>query len=285
MTIKEAEKRTGLTRSNIRFYEKEKLIVPPRNDSNGYRDYTEKDIENLKKIAYLRTLEISIEDIQRIISGKVSLTEIIEKQAELIGEQIENLSRAKVMCERMLESGNVSYEELQIEKYMTDPQTYWKDNKAVFKLDSVSFLYLWGDFITWFAITGICFLIGILSYARLPDVIPVQWSGGAAVSSVDKIFIFAYPLACILLRVFARPVIYTRLLMDRSYGEPVTEYLTNYLCFIALSVELFSVLYAFGLAKSVVVVLAADTAVFLGMLVAAMVRMKRVSASKSKYLH
>lgn len=27
MTIKEAEKRTGLTRSNIRFYEKEKLIV------------------------------------------------------------------------------------------------------------------------------------------------------------------------------------------------------------------------------------------------------------------
>lgn len=284
MTIKEAEKRTGLTRSNIRFYEKEKLIVPPRNDSNGYRDYTEEDIENLKKIAYLRTLEISIEDIRRIIAGKVSLTEIVEKQAELIGEQIENLSRAKVMCEKMLESGNVSYEELQIEKYMTDPQTYWKDNKAVFKLDSVSFLYLWGDFITWSAITGVCFLIGILSYVRLPDVIPVQWSDGAAVSSVDKIFIFAYPLACILLRVFVRPVIYTRLLMNRPCGEPVTEYLTNYLCFIALSVELFSVLYVFGLAKSVVVVLAADTAVFLGMLVAAMVRMKRVCASKSKYL-
>ena len=58
MTIKEVEERTGLTRSNIRFYEKEKLIEPSRNDKNGYRDYSEKDVENIKKIAYLRTLEI-----------------------------------------------------------------------------------------------------------------------------------------------------------------------------------------------------------------------------------
>lgn len=32
MTIKEVEERTGLTRFNIRFYEKEKLIEPSRND-------------------------------------------------------------------------------------------------------------------------------------------------------------------------------------------------------------------------------------------------------------
>ena len=38
MTIKEVEKLTGLSRSNVRFYEKEKLIVPVRNERNGYRD-------------------------------------------------------------------------------------------------------------------------------------------------------------------------------------------------------------------------------------------------------
>ena len=32
MTIKEVEERTGLARSNIRFYEKEKLIEPSRTD-------------------------------------------------------------------------------------------------------------------------------------------------------------------------------------------------------------------------------------------------------------
>lgn len=102
MTIKEAEEQTGLTRSNIRFYEKEKLIQPSRNDRNGYSDYSEKDIENIKKIAYLRTLEISIEDIRNIISDKVSLTEIIEKQAATLQTQIEGLHKAQIICERMI---------------------------------------------------------------------------------------------------------------------------------------------------------------------------------------
>lgn len=41
MTIKEAEERTGLARSNIRFYEKEGLVQPERNPQNGYREYDE----------------------------------------------------------------------------------------------------------------------------------------------------------------------------------------------------------------------------------------------------
>ena len=56
MTIKEVEQITGLTRSNIRFYEKEKLITPDRNENNGYREYSEEDIKTIKKVAYLRTL-------------------------------------------------------------------------------------------------------------------------------------------------------------------------------------------------------------------------------------
>ena len=60
MTIKEVEQITGLSRSNIRFYEKEELINPARNGSNGYREYSEDDIKTIKKIAYLRTLGISV---------------------------------------------------------------------------------------------------------------------------------------------------------------------------------------------------------------------------------
>ncbi|TGY91312.1 hypothetical protein E5329_21855 [Petralouisia muris] len=64
---------------------------------------------------YLRALEISIEDIRNIISDKVPLVEIIEKQTITIQTQIEGLNKAKTMCERMLESGNVSFDELQVE--------------------------------------------------------------------------------------------------------------------------------------------------------------------------
>ena len=35
----------------------------------------------------------------------------------------------------------------------------------------------------------------------------------------------------------------------------ITEYLTNYMCFIVLSVEIFSILFTFGVVRSVVVLL------------------------------
>ncbi len=268
MTIKEVEDRTGLTRSNIRFYEKEKLIEPSRNDKNGYRDYSEKDVENIIKIAYLRTLEISIEDIRNIVSDKVPLAETIKKQTTAIQTQIEGLNKAKIMCERMLESGNISFDELQVEKYVADLDIYWSDHKPVFKLDSVSFLYIWGSLITWAIITLLCLMIGIVSYAKLPSEIPVQWDSGIATSVADKKFIFVYPLACICIRVLLRPVIYVRFLMNHIYGELITEYLSNYLCFIALSVEVFSILFVYGLTKSVVAVLLVDTVVLIGLLIA-----------------
>ena len=56
MTIKEVEETTGLSRSHIRFYEKEKLFCPSRDGRNGYRDYSEEDVRAIQKIAFLRTL-------------------------------------------------------------------------------------------------------------------------------------------------------------------------------------------------------------------------------------
>ena len=272
MTIKEVEERTGLTRSSIRFYEKEKLIEPLRNEKNGYRDYSEKDVENIKKIAYLRTLEISVEDIRGIIDEKVSLIEILEKQNVMLQEQIESLNKAKVMCERMLKAGNVSFDELQVEKYVADLQNYWSDNKGVFKLDSVSFLYIWGSLVTWIIITILCLAIGIAAYSKLPSKMPVQWSEGTATSLVDKRFIFAYPLACIVIRILLRPVLYVRLTMRSIYGEIITEYLSNYMCFIALSTEVFSILFIYGLVKSILTVLIVDTVVLIGILIVGMIK-------------
>lgn len=273
MTIKEVEERTGLARSNIRFYEKEKLIEPSRNDKNGYRDYSETDVETIKKIAYLRTLEISIEDIRHILSGKVSLIEVIEKQATTIKEQLVSLNKAKIMCDRMLEAGNVNFEELQVEQYVTDLSAYWNDNEPVFTLDSVSFLYMWGSFITWAVITALCLIIGILSYVELPAEMPVQWSDGIASSLVDKKFIFAYPVGCIAIRYLLRPFIYAKLQTNIVFGEMITEYLSNYACFIALSVEVFSILFVQGLLKNVVAVLIIDTAVMIGILIAGITKM------------
>lgn len=273
MTIKEVENQTGLTRSNIRFYEKEKLIAPSRNERNGYRDYSRKDVEIIKKIAYLRTLGISVEDIRSVISGKITLHEVIEKQNEQLRGQIADMYRAKAICEKMLKSKQESFDELQIENYVTEVHDYWKEYPFVFKLDSVSFVHLWGSLVSWSVIAGLCLIIGVLAYAKLPPEIPVQWSGGAASSMADKKFIFAYPAACVVIRVVLRPFIYARLNMSHFYGELITEYLTNYLCFVALSAEIFSILFMYGVVKNIVFVLVMDTVVFIGLLAAGIIKM------------
>ena len=274
MTIKDVEERTGLSRSNIRFYEKEKLIEPSRNESNGYRDYSENDVENIKKIAYLRTLGISIEDIRSIISEKITLREMLERQNEVLKSQITDLNKAKLMCERMLDEENISYEKLQIEQYVTELQDYWKDNQTVFKLDSVSFLYIWGSMITWTIITALCLIIGALFYSRLPTEIPVQWSKGVATSLVHKNWIFICPVICIMIRYLLKYIIYAKLQINHYYGEIITEYLTNYMCFIVLSVEIFSILFTFRVVKSIVVLLFVNTAVFIGLLVVGLTKME-----------
>ena len=52
MLRSEIQKETGLTRKAIEYYEDKRLIHPQKSD-NGYRDYSTKDLEILKKESIL----------------------------------------------------------------------------------------------------------------------------------------------------------------------------------------------------------------------------------------
>ena len=130
MTIKEVEEATGLSRSNIRFYEKEDLIRPGRNVKNGYRDYSREDIDMIKKIAYLRTLDISVEEIGKIISGEISLINVVKKQRDVLTKQIEDMENALELCERMLKSKDINFEKLDVEAFIPDMDGHWRGTEA-----------------------------------------------------------------------------------------------------------------------------------------------------------
>lgn len=83
MKIKEVERKTGITSANIRFYEKEGLLVPSRNQENNYGDYTEQDIWRIQRIKMLRMIGISIAEIKELFDGRKSLEEIIQKRMNL----------------------------------------------------------------------------------------------------------------------------------------------------------------------------------------------------------
>ena len=57
MKTNELEKEIGLSKYTIRYYEKEGLIQPKR-EENGYRDYDDETVQKLKIIKFLRNLQI-----------------------------------------------------------------------------------------------------------------------------------------------------------------------------------------------------------------------------------
>ena len=166
----------------------------------------------------------------------------------------------------------MDYENLDMEQFVTDVQDYWSENNDVFKIDTVSFFYMWGGNITWGILALLSLLIAVFSFRYLPAEIPVQWSGDTVSSFVNKQFIFAFPAICIIIRFVLRPFIWRWLKMNIMDSEPVTDYITNYLCFIALSVETFIILYVKGIVKYVTVLLFVDTIVLLGGLLKAVWR-------------
>ena len=58
MKTKEVEKLTGLSKQTLIWYEKEGLIRPKRNE-NHYREYTEEDVQLLRLIKTLRSMNVS----------------------------------------------------------------------------------------------------------------------------------------------------------------------------------------------------------------------------------
>lgn len=105
MKIKDAEKLTGIPSANIRFYEKEGLLLPGRNAQNNYREYDEETIERLNQIKIFRVLGIPLEDIKRIFHNERSVESVIQDRLNTIHTEEMQLKEIRVACERILRDG------------------------------------------------------------------------------------------------------------------------------------------------------------------------------------
>lgn len=116
MKIKELELRSGMDRANIRYYEKEGLLQPERTE-NGYREYSERDLQQLLKIRLLRSLHFSLDDIRFLIQNRVPLSALLKKQLQQLEDETEDLIYAKSLCESMQLEG-ATFQTLDAEKYL-----------------------------------------------------------------------------------------------------------------------------------------------------------------------
>ena len=98
MNTKQIEELTGITRQNIRYYERQNLLEPVRDAENAYRDYSEEDVRRLKLIKMLRMLDMPLKEIEQVLNGTVLLKEAIERQQENLAKQQKQLQAALEVC-------------------------------------------------------------------------------------------------------------------------------------------------------------------------------------------
>ena len=129
MQIQTIEEKTGLDRATIRYYEKEGLIQPQRLQ-NGYRDYSQDQLNDLMKIKLLRQLGLSLDTIQCLIEGKDNLHSILENQLVLLNAHMNQIESAEMIC-KMIIQDNVTYQTLEPNKYIGAMNKQHPNNKII----------------------------------------------------------------------------------------------------------------------------------------------------------
>ena len=100
MKIKDVEQILEIPKASIRFYEKEGLIHPQRGD-NKYREYSDEDVEQLKKIIVLRKIGVPVEDIKKALHHEIALQDILSDNLVKLEKQMQEIKGAIKVCELM----------------------------------------------------------------------------------------------------------------------------------------------------------------------------------------
>ena len=107
MNIKQAEQLSGVSRQNIRFYEREGLLHPSRNPQNDYREYYQEDIRTLKLIRAMRMLDMPLDQIKALLEGDMGISDAVEAQQIRLQDQVRQLTAAIRFCNELKETRNL----------------------------------------------------------------------------------------------------------------------------------------------------------------------------------
>ena len=66
--IGEAARLSGVSAANIRYYEKEGLLVPGAREDNSYRLYSGDDVHRLRFIRLCRAMDMSLDEVRTLLA-------------------------------------------------------------------------------------------------------------------------------------------------------------------------------------------------------------------------
>lgn len=112
MEIREVVRKTDVPAKTIRYYEDIGLLPPPARKPNGYRDYSESDMDRLRLVAGARHLDIPLTEIKEILDMRdqgeapcTVLLDLLATKADEIELRIRDLRRLQAELRQLRELG------------------------------------------------------------------------------------------------------------------------------------------------------------------------------------
>ena len=112
MKIQEFSQLSSLSAKTIRYYESIGILPSPQRTQNGYRDYSEQDLERARFVAGIRSLDLSLDEIAEILAMRDrreapcrTLLERIDQKANQIEERIRLLKQMETDLRQLHELG------------------------------------------------------------------------------------------------------------------------------------------------------------------------------------
>ncbi len=94
LTIGGLAERCGVSRDTLRFYERERLLSPPRRSASGYRLYGETDAARVRFIRRAQATGLTLDDVRELLRVQQLRTpETCRRVAARLRERIEVLER------------------------------------------------------------------------------------------------------------------------------------------------------------------------------------------------
>ena len=171
MRINKVEELVGISKKNIRFYEEKGLLNPMRNAENGYREYSEEDVENLRKIKLFRHLSIPIEEILKLQQGYLTLEDCMRRHIIALDREEENVKQRKSICKQLELSGE-QLSNMDTQKYLLLMQEMEKEGVRFMDVERVDKRRKAPIIAAVVMILLMCLSMGFVAWAATVDPIP-----------------------------------------------------------------------------------------------------------------
>lgn len=104
-TVQQLAKLSGVSGRTLRYYDEIDLLKPARISSSGYRIYSQKEVDLLQQILFYRELDVSLEEITRIIHHPdFDLVQALEQHIQKLQEKHARLEQIISNVQKTIES-------------------------------------------------------------------------------------------------------------------------------------------------------------------------------------